>query len=108
FAADISHSHNFSEGGRKNRGRDLAGIFLAVENPRIALGHFSRIDLNSYKQAMHQAARAHALHNFLAKVTALAEVHRVHLLRFLRKRCAGNIVAVASREMFDTYHAWRI
>ena len=76
-----------------------------MEHPRIALGNFCRINLNSYEQPVHQAARAHALHNFLAQVTALAEVDRVHLLRFLRERCAKNFFAVARLEMFETHHA---
>jgi len=53
-------------------------------------------------------ARPHALHNFLAKVTALGKVDGVQLAGFLRQIALGNILAVARLGMLQAHDAKRV
>ena len=54
---------------------------------------------------MNLAARPDALHDLLAQITALAEMQRLRLIRFLREKSLADVFAVARLAVFQTDYA---
>ena len=54
---------------------------------------------------MNLAARPNTLDDLLTQVTALAEVQRLRLIRFLRKKPLADVLAIAGLAVLQTDHA---
>jgi len=84
---DLSpHNRQPVEPAIHRNGRRYFPVFLAAIRH---LGPHCRrvigIARESHQQPVNMPPRPHALHNFLPQITALLEMHRVRLLRFLRQ-----------------------
>src|SRR5262249_7765872 len=94
LTADVAHPNMFfALGARPGYGACALGECAAVAI-KLPWRRQTAFELKAGKLAMHLAARADALHNLLANVTALGEVKRLRLPGLLGQIAVADVLAV--------------
>src|SRR5207302_5404838 len=105
---DIAEPNNFFAGrcGHARHAGALqtsAPFRLILPQRRHSAGKFK-----SHTLAMHLSARAYALHNLLANVTALVEVERICLPRLLGQVAVADVLAIIWNAVQHAPHLQRL